>query len=73
MPKLCGRNEKCFVEGSDVWGHLGGILCLHLIECADHSSSCAMDGSVSNHLYTNEAEYQTIIKKSGSGSGLEFS
>jgi len=63
MPKLCGRNEKCFVEGSRVWGHHGGVLCLHLIERADHSSECALDGSINNCLYTNDAEYQTATKQ----------
>lgn len=30
--KLCGWKEPCFVDGEKAWGHLGGVMCLHLSE-----------------------------------------
>ena len=30
--KLCGRNELCFTNGDECWGHFGGIMCKHLGE-----------------------------------------
>lgn len=62
MPKLCGKNESCFVPG-ECWGHFSGVLCANLIELPDHSSSCALDGAINNVLYTNDDEYQLATKQ----------
>ncbi len=59
--KLCGCLEECFERGDQAWGHLGGIMCLHLSESVDNTSICGEDEEVVEP-YFNEKDYQEVLK-----------
>ena len=59
--RLCGINEICFEEGTDVWGHLGVCMCVHVTENSN-TSICGKTKETVN-MYTSEAEYNKLTKR----------
>lgn len=59
--KLCGRLEECFERGDKVWGHMGGIMCLHMSEAIEGKAICHEDDDIVTPYFT-EKEYQEALK-----------
>ena len=64
--KFCGCKETCFENGDAPWGHLGGVMCLHLGE--ENYFNGEIKGFCSKtdefvETYSTEEEYKNL--KSG--------
>jgi hypothetical protein len=59
-PKLCGCKEPCFVNGEKVWGHEGGVLCLHCSE-DERGGICGLTKEPVRG-YVAERQYRELTK-----------
>lgn len=57
--KRCGRNEDCFENIGDTWGHLSGVLCFHLVESDQNVCMCGKTNEPVE-LYTTKEEYKLL-------------
>ena len=54
--KLCGRNEPCFEDGKNEWGHFGGVICKY----ADGNETC-LKTKEPVLSYTHEQRYDELL------------